>query len=122
MTLIDTSVRIDHLRKPEELLAHLLLHDEVLMHPYVIGEIALGNFSHRKDVLVRLATLPSADMARHGEVLSLVDDEGLFGTGLGYVDLHLVASARLMRGSTLWTRDKRLHRIATRMELALRLN
>lgn len=122
MTLIDTSVWIDHLRRPEELLAHLLRQDKVTMHPYVIGEIALGNFENRGAMLARLDTLPTAPVARHPEILQVIDEEKLFGTGLGYVDVHLLASARLMKGSDLWTRDKRLLRIAERMGLALQLN
>ena len=122
MTLIDTSIWIDHLRKPEELVSHLLRNDEVTMHPYVIGEVALGNLSRRSEIVLMLSTIPTTEVAKHDDVMRLIDQHRLFGTGLGYVDVHLLTSARLMRETTLWTRDKQLHAAADRLGVALRLN
>jgi predicted nucleic acid-binding protein len=116
--LIDTSVWIDHLRTGNEVLAELLAGDNVLIHPFVIGEIALGNLRNRKAVLTSLDALARPMLATHEEVLSMIDAQKLNGLGIGWIDAHLVASA-LMTGGSLWTRDGRLNAAAERCGVSL---
>ena len=118
MILVDTSVWIEHLRSASALLSELLGDGEVLGHPFVLGELALGNLGRREEILHMLRWLPQADSASHREVLQLVDREALFGRGIGYVDAHLLAAARLTAGTKLWTHDRRLQAVAAQLGLA----
>ena len=118
MILVDTSVWVDYLRAGNESLVELLRRGEVLTHPFVIGEIALGDLRQRELVLGTLSRLPGAAVATHAEVMRFVDRRALFGRGVGYVDVHLLAAARLTTGASLWTYDKRLHQIAASLGLA----
>ncbi len=112
MILVDTSVWVDHLHRGDAELAASLERNEVLMHPAVLGEIALGNLGHRSTVLPLLGQLPRAIVATDHEVLGLIEDSQLSGRGIGYVDAGLLAATRLTAGSRLWTRDKRLRSVA----------
>jgi predicted nucleic acid-binding protein len=116
--LVDTSVWVDHLRQIDGGLQTLLNAGSVLTHPLVVGEIAMGSLRQRKVVLHSLSNLPQAIVATHAEVLHFVDRHGLFGRGIGFADAHLLAAARLTAGSTLWTRDRRLHAVAQQLGLA----
>jgi len=116
--LVDTSVWVDHLRAGEARLAALLDAGMVLMHPSVIGELALGNLRARKAILSALADLPQASLARDAEVLAFIDRHALFGLGIGYVDAHVLAAAKLTASAELWTRDKRLSAVAVQLGLA----
>ena len=118
MILVDTSIWIDHLRRSDPRLAHLLAEGQVLRHPFVIGEIALGTPSRREMTLRALGRLPAACVATHDEVMSLIERERLFGWGVGYVDVHLIASALLTPEALLWTRDRKLLAVAKRLGLA----
>lgn len=118
MILVDTSVWIDHLRAGEPRLAQLLQDGHVLAHPWVIGELALGQLSRRREILALLNNLPRAETARDTEVLDLVENRHLFGLGIGYVDAHLLAVTLLTTGARLWTRDKRLAAAASQLGLA----
>ena len=119
MILVDTSLWVDHLRRSNLQLVALLQQRQVLTHPFVIGELALGNLQHRQEVLRVLRGLPAATAATDDEVLSLIDRQALYGNGIGYIDAHLLASARLNAGCKLWTLDKRLHAAATCLSVAL---
>jgi predicted nucleic acid-binding protein len=112
LILVDTSVWVDHLRSGDEHLATLLNQGKVLMHPFVMGELSLGSLANRATVLELLRGLPSAAVAGPSESLLLVDRHKLHGRGIGYVDLHLLASTLMSDGATLWSRDKRLILIA----------
>jgi len=116
--LVDTSVWVDHLRSGDADLAGRLEAGEVLSHPFVIGELALGNLSQRATVLEALGNLPQATPATDDEVLSFIEAEALHGLGVGYMDAHLLASARLTRDTRLWTRDRRLQGLAARLGIA----
>ena len=105
-----------------EELAALLNGGEVLGHPFVIGELALGNLRPRDPFLSDLRDLPQAIVASDEDVLHLVDRQALFGRGIGHVDAHLLAAARLTAGSKLWTRDRRLQAVATQLGLAATLS
>ena len=122
MILIDTSVWVDYLRAGDKLLVRLLDAREVLAHPFVISELALGNLRQRQFILQALSDLPQANVASDREVLHLIEHERLFGLGIGYVDAHLLAAVRLTAGARLWTRDKQLHSVASRMGLAAKLS
>jgi predicted nucleic acid-binding protein len=119
--LVDSSVWVDHLRKGDAILARILNAERVLAHPFVVGELALGNLRQRESILAALQDLPQATVASNTEVLRFIDQEALYGRGIGYVDAHLLASARLTAGGSLWTRDKRVRAVASRLGLAAAL-
>jgi predicted nucleic acid-binding protein len=121
MILVDASIWVDHIRSPDELLATLLARHEVLTHPFVIGEVSLGSMRNRAEVIAELGKLPRTLVARNEDVLHLIEQHRLFGRGIGYVDVHLLTSARLIRNTQLWTRDRRLHEAANELQLAARL-
>lgn len=114
MTLVDTSVWVDHLRNGSSRLGQLLVDGEVSSHPFVIGELACGFLAKRAEILSLLDTLPKVVVADHSEVLRLLDAQRLYGRGLGWIDAHLLASA-LLTGTPIWTLDKPLARIAAAM-------
>ncbi len=118
MILVDTSVWIDHLRSGEPALATALEGGRVLMHPFVLGELACGNLKNRGEVLRLLEDLPAAPTATHPEVLGLIERRALMGRGIGYIDVHLLASTALAGVARMWTRDSRLAAVATELELA----
>jgi predicted nucleic acid-binding protein len=118
MILVDTSVWIDHLRAGDEQLTQWLGAGQVLAHPFVIGELALGNLRNRDTVLSALQDMPHAVVATELEVMRFIDQKGLFGLGIGYIDAHLLAAAMLTPGSLLWTRDKRLRAASARLGIA----
>lgn len=118
MILVDTSIWIDHLRASDEQLARLLETGQVLAHPFVIGELALGNLRNRDAVLGALQDMPQAAVATEPEVLRFIGEKGLFGLGIGYIDAHLLAAVLLTPGSLLWTRDKRLLAASTQLGIA----
>ncbi|MPY73467.1 MAG: PIN domain-containing protein [Alphaproteobacteria bacterium] len=119
MILVDTSVWVDHLRAGDKALAALLDAVMVLTHPFVIGELALGNLREREIVLSALSDLPHATIAMDTEVLHFIGRHALFGRGVGYVDAHLLAATRLTAGAELWTNDRRLHGVAVELGLAI---
>jgi predicted nucleic acid-binding protein len=116
--LVDTTVWIDHLRSGETALAAALEDGRVLMHPFVLGELACGTLKNRDEVLDLLGNLPAAPTATDPEVLGLIERRALMGRGIGYIDVHLLASAALADVGRLWTRDRRLAAVATELELA----
>jgi predicted nucleic acid-binding protein len=117
--LVDTSVWIDHLRAGDRVLIRLLETGNVLAHPFVTGELALGNLRSRDLVLDALQDLPQAVVPSDREVLRLIDRYALFGLGIGYVDVHLLAAVRMTPEAALWTRDRRLQAVADRLGLAM---
>lgn len=114
--LVDTSVWIDHFRRANPDLEHLLDEGRVVTHPFVIGELACGSLSRRGEVLRLLEALPAAPVATHDEVMTFVERRRLHGSGLGWIDVHLLASARLS-GHSLWSADRRLRSAALRFGL-----
>jgi predicted nucleic acid-binding protein len=111
MILVDTSVWIDHLRAGSDRLRSLLFDEQVLCHPFIVGELACGTLRNRREILGMLRALPEAHLVEHEEVLSVLEARRLYGRGLGWVDAHLLAST-LLTGCTLWTFDKPLGRAA----------
>lgn len=118
MILADTSVWVDHLRRGDAKLTDALDRGTVVMHLLVIGEIACGNLSDRASILELLHDLPRAIVANSDEVLGFIEQHQLHGRGIGYVDVHLLASTALTDGAKLWTHDKRLRAAAVNLGLA----
>jgi predicted nucleic acid-binding protein len=116
--LVDTSVWVQHFRDRNATLTELLERGGALIHPFVIGELALGNLRQRELVLRMLSRLSAASVATDAEVLRFIDHNALFGRGVGYVDVHLLAATRLTAGSKLWTLDKRLNDVAVELSIA----
>ena len=107
MILVDTSVWVDHLRRGSRELSAILTEGLVVCHPFVIGELACGNMRNRAEILSLLAALPSATVAGHDEAMRLLSGRKLHGKGLGWIDVHILASS-LLSGCTLWTKDRAL--------------
>lgn len=118
MILLDTSVWVDHLRVGDKDVANLLVSGHVLAHPFVVGELALGNLRQRQAILSSLQDLSQTSIATDREVLHFIERHALAGLGIGYVDAHLLAATQLTAGALLWTRDKNLLRVAERLGLA----
>ena len=116
MILVDTSVWIEHLRVGSARLKSLLLDEQVLCHPFVVGELACGTLQRRSEILSLLKALPEAQLLEHEEVLSFLEARRLYGRGIGWVDAHLLAST-LLTGCGLWTVDKPLRRAATALRV-----
>ncbi len=120
MILADTSVWIDHFRAYDEKLAALLDKGGVLAHPFVIGELALGNLRRRDLILGTLLDLPQAIAATDAETFHFIGAHALHGRGIGYPGAHLLAAVRLTQGAKLWTHDRRLHDVADALGVAAR--
>lgn len=118
MILVDTSVWIDHFHKAVPALAGALEREDVLMHPYVLGEIACGEIKRRREILDLLATLPTSALATDEETLGLIENRRLMGKGIGYIDVHLLAAVIITDDAQLWTRDKRLGEIAAQLGIS----
>ena len=118
MILVDTSVWARHIDRGVDVLSGLLDAGDVSSHPYIVGEIALGNLRRRDAVLNDLRLLHQATVANHEEVMDMVERHKLFGRGIGYVDAHLLASARLTDDTLLWTLDKKLAAVAAQLAIA----
>ena len=111
MILVDTSAWVQFLRTGSPRLTNLLEESRVVLHPFVIGELALGHLENRHEILALLDNLPSVGAARHAEVLTLIEERELSGSGIGWVDAHLLA-ASLLHEVPLWTLDRRLAAVA----------
>jgi predicted nucleic acid-binding protein len=116
MTLVDTSVWIDHFRNGNPQLEELLINNEVITHPFVIGELACGSIRNRNQILGLLKELPAADVAEQQEVLRFIEDRKLFGKGIGLIDAHLIASA-LISKVRLLTMDKALGKVLSLLNM-----
>jgi predicted nucleic acid-binding protein len=117
MVLVDTSIWVNHLRKGDRHLESLLLDSQVACHPFIIGELACGNIRNRSEILSLLKTLPSTSTVDMTEYLFFIEQNDLFGVGIGFVDVHLLASAKLS-GIPLWTADKKLKEVALHLGLS----
>jgi predicted nucleic acid-binding protein len=118
--LVDTSVWIDHFHKPIPALVEALDRGEILIHPLVIGELACGQLAKRREVLDLLSMLPASTTATDEETLHFMEHHKLMGKGLGYIDVHLLASVVLTDSANLWTTDKQLSAIASDLRVAFK--
>lgn len=116
MILADTSIWIDHLRKADADFAEQLNQGQVVMHPAIMGEILLGSLSNRTSLETALSEMPQALQASDKEVMFFINTAKVYGRGIGWVDTHLLVSARLT-GARLVTRDKRLAAVAKELGL-----
>lgn len=114
MVLVDTSIWVEHLRYGHNRLIELLDEGRVLIHPFVIGELACGNIENRVEILALLHALPTSTVADIEEIIVFIDNNRLMGKGLGYVDVHILASA-ILSNVRLWTKDKPLANAAKGM-------
>jgi len=108
LILVDTSIWVDHFSQRDDDLEALIAWGQVLGHPFVTGELAVGNLSNWDDTVTMLRALPQAKMASEAEFLTLLANQKLAGSGLGFVDVHLLAACRLTPEARLWTKDRRL--------------
>ena len=116
--LVDSSVWVDHFRHGNEALTTLLHQDRVLVHPFVIGEIACGTPPDRTQVLAWLAELRSTQICSLNELMAFIESHRLYGLGCGLVDLMLLASTLMTENAQLWTLDRRLNSLAERFGIA----
>jgi len=117
MILVDTSVWVDHFREGLPALAALLDRNAVLMHPFVLGELACGNLKSHRETLRLLANLPIAPTASDAEVLQFIERHKLMGKGIGLTDAYLLAATALAADAELWSHDKRLAQQARTLKL-----
>ena len=117
MVLVDTSIWVTHLREVSRPLEKLLLAGEVVCHPFIIGELACGNINNRKEILTLLQSLPLAPTIDVDEFLFFIERYKLMGRGIGFVDVHLLASAQLSE-TALWTSDKKLKSVSIELNIA----
>jgi len=116
MVLVDTSVWVSHLREGGVGLEKLLNNGEVVCHPFIVGELACGNLKNRHEILTYLQSLPMTILAEDEEVLKFIENNQLIGKGLGYIDIHLIASA-VLTDVPLWTFDKTLDKITKKISI-----
>jgi predicted nucleic acid-binding protein len=116
--IADSAIWIDHLRKGDADLSSQLKRGRIVLHPMIVGEVALGSLANRRQVLEELRALPQARPASHSEVMAMIEWLKLFNTGLGYVDVHLLAATQQLSNGLLWTPDKRLQAQAERLGVA----
>jgi predicted nucleic acid-binding protein len=116
MVIVDTSVWVSHFREGNGELANLLIEGKVICHSFIIGELACGNLKDRAVILSYLELLPTCLEANHEEVLSFIENNHLMGQGLGYVDVHILAST-VLTGVPLWTLDKKLVQAADKLHM-----
>ncbi len=117
MLLVDTSVWVDHLRHTDPALQEQLRNNNVLIHPMVVGELAMGQFPSRTAFFADVLKLPVVAHASHREVLEMIEIRRLFGRGIGFIDCHLLASARIGKVQ-IWSRDRRFMTVAAEMGVA----
>ena len=122
MILADTSVWIDHLSRKDDAFALLLNDSQIMTHPFVIGEIALGNLKNRTEILSKIQKLPMMLATSDSEILFFITQRQLAGRGVGYIDVHLLAATAMTPPARLWTRDKKLLAVATSLGLAYKVN
>jgi hypothetical protein len=119
MVIVDTSIWVTHLRQGSRQLEKLLVDAEVMCHPFIVCELACGNLKNRTDIISLLQSLPMAPTIEFDEFLFFIERNHLMGKGVGFVDVHLLASAQLA-GMPLWTADKCLKSVVDQLELTFR--
>lgn len=116
MVLVDTSVWVSHLRHGNSRLQKLLQESKVVSHPFIVGELACGNISNRFEITSLMQSLPILDVAENEELLLFIEHKKMMGTGLGFVDVHLMAAA-MLAGIPLWTHDKKLKQACSHLNI-----
>jgi predicted nucleic acid-binding protein len=116
MILVDSSVWIDHFRNHNKILESLLFSGSVIIHEFIFGELAIGNFKNRKLIINLLDSIPKITKLNHSEFIFFINHHSLFGKGIGFVDVHLLGSSK-MEGVKIWSLDKKLMKFATDMNI-----
>lgn len=117
MILVDTSVWVDHFRSRDAILTQLIVEGAILHHPFVTGELAVGNLHQRERTILMLRSLPQIEPVDEDEFFDFMTSASLHGTGLGFVDIHLLAAIDWSNGQKLWTRDRKMREQAERFDL-----
>jgi predicted nucleic acid-binding protein len=117
LILVETSIWVDHLRSRDARLARLLDDHQISTHPFVVGELAVGNLRNRDEILLMLNSLPVTAVASHDEALRFISNFSLAGRGLGYIDVHLLAAVSLTPETSLWSKDQRLRAVAEHLSI-----
>lgn len=117
MILADTSIWVDHLRSSNDAMRKQLENEQIVIHPFVVAELALGSLKNRKKTLYYLDSLPQVRVAHVDEVRQMIEKRSLYSEGIGLIDAHLIASCLIDPQTKLWTRDKRLERIAEKLKI-----
>lgn len=120
MILVDTSVWIDHFRAAEPELVAALNAEQVVMHPFVVGELTCGNLKNRQEIIALLRNLPPLQVATENQALDFIERHQLMGRGIGYIDVHLLAATALANPVQIWTQDKRLAAVAATLNLTFK--
>ena len=118
MIVVDTSVWVDHFRTGDPHLSELIVRNGIIQHPFVTGEIAVGNLRSRRKAIWGLRTLPRLEPVDEGTLHEFLEAEEMFGTGLGFVDVHLLAATANRDKTKIWTRDRRMKECAERLGLS----
>lgn len=118
MILVDTSVWIDHFKMPNLMVSRAIMDERLYTHELVVGELAMGSLKLRDRTLADLSKFATAPIARHNEILDLIERVPLHSRGLGYIDAHLLASCLLAGNCRLLTKDRRLHAAAEGLGIA----
>ncbi len=121
MILADTSVWIEHFRSGNKELHQRLSQGQIVIHPFVIAELALGSLKERARTLALLDLLPHARVAQLNEIRTLIESRHLYGLGIGLTDAHLIASVLINPPTLLWTKDKQLRKAAEALGIHVRL-
>ena len=116
MILVDTSIWISHFRDGNSQLKQLLLDEQVVCHPFIIGELACGHLKNRKEIISLMLSLPKAEIVENDEILHFIENRKLMGLGIGLMDIHLLASSFLTH-SLLWTIDKQLRTVSSKLNI-----
>lgn len=119
MILVDTSIWISHFREGNSQLKKLLLDELVVCHPFIIGELACGHLKNREEIIALLMSLPKARTVENDEIMHFIENRKLMGLGIGLIDVHLLASS-LLTNSLLWTADKQLSTVSSKLNILYR--
>ena len=117
MILVDTSVWVSHFREGNTELQQLLNEGDIVCHPFIIGELACGNIQNRSEIFILLSSLPMVKESNHHEVLVFIEKKKFMGKGLGYIDVHLLASA-LLSNVAIWSFDNKLNETAAELGMS----
>jgi predicted nucleic acid-binding protein len=121
MILADTSIWVDHLRSSDPEMERSLGNGQIVMHPYIVAEIALGSLHNRRKRLDELEALLEVEVAQLGEVRHMIEAHALYSKGIGLTDAHLIASCLMTPGTQLWTRDSSLRKVAKTLGILVAL-
>ena len=121
MILADTSVWVDHLRGRDPEMEKRLIRGQIVMHPFIVAELALGSLHNRRKRLDDMDALLEIRVAQLNEVRHMIEAHTLYSKGIGLTDAHLIASCLMTPGTQLWTRDAALKKVAKALGILITL-